>query len=809
MDTFAQNLRFAFRSLRKTPALALAVVATLAICIGATTSIFSVVHAVLFRPFPFADPGRLLWVHETYGGHEGSVSAGNWADTRRSARLFRYLVPMQAASVNLAASDAPENVAAARVGWEYFAVLGAAPALGRVFREDEDRPGQDNVVVLSDQLWRSRFGADPGIIGREIRVDGRPRTVIGVMSRGLDFAIGDEKLWLPSAFTPARLAEHDEHFLTVLGRLVPGTTFAAAQAELDGIAKSLRERFPQEDEGRGLSFRPLVDMLVSDYRPRLFLTLGAVGFVLLIACANIAGLLLARSASRAREVAIRTAVGASRLHIIRQALTESLVLALGGGLAGIALAYWGVSGIVAFGPAGVPRLAQARVDGPVLAFAAILTLACGLIFGLAPALRMASRFSHEALKEGGRTGAGAGRDRLRSALVVAEIALALVLLTGAGLLIRSAVALNGVDPGFDPRGVVAGRISLPAAAYPTPEAAALAFGRMADALEESRGVESAAMVSTAPLERGGSNGLVPEGRPMEFASAIDSDLRLATPAYFVTMRIRMVRGRVFTKQDRRDAPKVMIINETLAREAFPGQDALGKRIACCEPSATGGPSFKEIVGIATDTRAHGLDRDPTPEFYLPMAQAPTAAWEWLSRSMTLAVRGKVDPGIAATAMREAVGSVDRSIPVFNIGTMDDRITGSLAESRFSTMLLTAFGATALLLAAIGVYGLISYGVSQRIQEIGIRMALGADGRDVLALVVGHGAALAAAGLTLGLGAAIAMTRLLTDLLFRVSPTDPPTFAAGVCVLTAVAILAAALPARRAARVDPAVALRND
>ncbi len=809
MDMLAQNLRFALRSLRRTPTLALAVLATLAICIGATTSIFSVVHAVLLRPFPYADPGRLLYVYETYRGHEGSVSAGNWADARRASRLFDKLVPMQFASVNLSADGEPENVAAARVGWEFFATLGVSPAKGRVFRPEEDQPGRDDVAVLSDRLWRSRFGADPAIVGREIRIDGLPRTVIGIMPRSLDFTIGDEQLWLPAAFTPARLAEHDEHFLFVLGRLVPGATFAAGQAELDGIAKSLRERFPLDDEGRGLAFRPLAEELVSDYRPRLLLLLGAVGFVLLIACANVAGLLLARSASRGREIAIRAAVGASRMHIVRQALTESLVLAVGGGLAGIALAYWGIDAIVAFGPADVPRLAQTRVDRPVLAFAGILTLACGLIFGLAPALRMVTRFPHEALKEGGRSGASMGRDRLRGALVVAEIALALVLLAGAGLLIRSAVKLNGVDPGFDPRGVVAGRISLPAVAYPTPDKVAAAFRRMAEALEASGGVAAAAMVSTVPLERGSSNGLVPEGRPMESASAIDSDFRLATPDYFRAMRIRMLQGRGFTRQDVADAPKVMIVNETLARAAFPGQDAVGKRIACCEPAANGGPSFKEIVGVVADTRAHGLDRDPAPEFYLPMPQAPSAAWDWLSRRMTLVVRsaGSVDVGVRA--MREAVRSVDRTVPVYNIGTMDSRITGSLAESRFSTLLLTAFGVVALLLAAIGVYGLISYGVAQRTREIGIRMALGADGRDVLAMVVGHGAGLAAAGLVIGLAAAFAMTRLLSGLLFRVSPTDPPTFGLSICVLTAVAIVAAALPARRAASVDPAIALRND
>ncbi len=809
MDTLTRDLRFAFRSLRRTPALALAVVASLALCIGATTSIFSVVHAVLFRPFPFADPDGILVVHEIYRGSPGSFSVGNWADVKRDDQVFQYLVPLQRASVNLAVKDAPENVRAALVGSDFFSVLGVTPAMGRVFRSEEARPGADNVVVLSDRIWRGRFGADPGIVGHEIRVDGRPRTVVGVMPRAVDFAITDEELWLPAAFTPKQLAEHDEHFLVVLGRLKRGVTRERAQAELDGIATTLRERFPEANQSRGLSFTPLLDEIVSDYRPRLFVLLGAVGFVLLIACANIAGLLLARSASRAREVAVRTAVGASRGHIVRQVLTEALMLALAGGLAGIVLANWAVAAIVSFGPADVPRLSSAAVDVPVMAFALLVTLASGLAFGLAPALRMAGRLPHEALKEGGRTGAGAGRDRLRSTMVIGEIALALVLLTGAGLLIRSGVALNEVDPGFDPHGVVAGRISLPEASYPTPERVGLAFRQVSEALERAPGIEAAALVSSAPLEGGSSNGLVPEGRPLEIASAIDSDLRIITPGYFRTMHIALLRGRAFTAQDGASAPRVMIINEALAREAFPGQDALGKRIACCEEGVDGRPAFKEVIGIAADVRARGLSQDPSAEFYLPMAQAPAAAWGWLSRSMTIAVRGTLDPAAAGNSRRAGVRTGDRSLPVFNIGTMNDRITGSLAESRFSTMLLSAFGVIALLLAAIGVYGLISHGVSQRTQEIGIRMALGARAGDVLAMVVRHGAALAGAGLLLGLAAALALTRLLTDLLFRVSPTDPPTFAAGVCVLTAVAILAAALPARRASRVDPAVALRND
>jgi putative ABC transport system permease protein len=810
MDTFLQNLRFAVRSLRKSPTLTAAVVLTLALCVGATTAIFSVVYAVLFRPLPFANPDQILVFREVWRGMPSDVSVGNWADTRRQDRLLQYLVPTQGASLNLAGTDQPENVPAARVGADFFRLLGVRPALGRDFAAEEDRPGQDAVVVLSDRLWRRRFGADRSIVGRQVRLEGRPYTVIGVMPGSLDYALHDEELWVPIAFTPERLAMHDEHYLAVLGRLKPGITRQQLAAELDVIARDLAQRYPQENNQRGLEVKPLHDELVREYRPRLYVLLGAVGFVLLIACANIANLLLARAAARSHETAIRAAVGAGRGHIVRQALAESLVLAAAGGALGVFAAYWGVTGLVAIGPADVPRLAQARVDGAVLGFAVLVTLVSGLVFGIAPALRMAANFPHQALKEGGRAMGSAGRrDRLRSTLVVAEIALALVLLTGAGLLIRTGIALDTVDPGFDPRNVLAARVSLPLAGYQEPEQVQRAFLALADRVEHAPGIQAAGLVSTAPLEGGGTNGLVPEGRPLEIASAINSMLRLVTPDYFRAMRITLRRGRTFTAEDRTGTPLVMVINETLAREAWPGEDPIGKRIACCESRPDGSPNWKIVVGVVADTRAMGLARDPAPEFYLPVAQAPRAAWNWLDRTMTVAVRASGEPIATAGAIRDAVRAVDPTVPVYNIGTMDQRITTSLSQTRFSTTLLSVFGGIALLLAAIGVYGIISYGVTQRVQEIGIRIALGAQRRDVLTMVMRHAAVLAGLGLVLGLAGALTLTRLLTGLLFRVSPTDPPTFVVGIVVLTFVAVLAAALPARRAARVDPVVALRSE
>jgi putative ABC transport system permease protein len=803
------NLRFALRSLRKTPSLSVAIVLTLAVCIGATTAVFSVVYAVLFRPLPFADPGGVYVFREMWKGLPGSVSVGNWADVKREDRLFEHLVPMAGASVNLAGSDVPENVTGARVGWDFFRLLGVEPALGRGFLPDEDRPGSDAVVVLGDGLWRRRFGADPSVIGREVRIDGAPRQVIGVMPRSLDYTLYGEELWIPSAFTPAQLAEPDEHYLIVLGRLKPGTDPAQVQPELDQIARGLQERFPQENAERGFAVASLHEELVGDYRTRLFILLGAVGFVLLIACANIANLLLARATARARETAIRAAVGAGRGHIVRHALAESLLLAAGGGVLGTLAAYWGVAGRIAFGPADIPRLGLARVDGPVVGVVLLLTIAAGLVFGLAPRAAVAGQVPSDALKHWGGAGSGSRRDRLRGALVVGEIALALVLLTGAGLLIRSAIALNDVDPGFDPRGVLVGRVSLPAAGYGTPEASEQAFERIAEQLQQAPGATAAGLVSSAPFEGGNDNGLIPEGRPLETASGIQSDLRLVTPGYFQAMALRLRAGRALTAQDRAGAPLAMVINETLARQAWPGQDSIGKRVACCERGPDGGPNWKTVVGVVADVRARGVGRQAPPEFYLPIAQAPKAAWRWINSSMTLAVRTAGEPMRTVPAMRDAVWSLDRTLPVYSIATMDDRRTESLASSRFSTMLLTAFGGIALLLAAIGVYGVISYGVTQRSQEIGIRVALGAGRARVLRLVVGHAAILTGAGLVLGLAGAVLLSQLMGGLLFQVSPTDPPTLGAGVLVLAGVALVAALLPAQRAARLDPAVALRAE
>jgi predicted permease len=572
------------------------------------------------------------------------------------------------------------------------------------------------------------------------------------------------------------------------------------------VATDLEKEFPKTNTGWSVVIEPFVDSVVGDYRPRLYMLLGAVTAVLLIACGNVANLLLARGAGRAKEIAIRTALGAGRARIVRQLLTESLVLAVLSGLLGLLLAHWSIRLLIASAPDGIPRLEQAHLAGPVLAFAMIVACASALIFGLAPALRTTRTDLQSTLKEGGKTDAAVSRDRMRSGLVVAEVALALMLLVGAGLLIRSAIHLHDVRLGFDTSGVLSARLALPAAQYATPESAEQAYRRIVDELAHKPGVVSAAASSQAPLGPGGnSNGLITEGKPLTIESTIDSRLRIITPEYFETLGITLKSGRIFTDQDIAGAQRVMIINETLAKLAYPGQDPLGKRIVCCE-GAPDDPRWKTIVGVVADTRWQGPATAPSPEFYLPMAQIPADAWGWTQRMMTVVARTNGDPAQLTSAMRSAVAAVDPTLPVYDIATMDERLGRVLAQSRFNTFLLAALGGIGLVLAVVGLYGVLGYLVAQRSHEIGIRMALGATARDVLVLVARQGMKLVLAGIVVGIAAAIAATRLLQELLFGVTATDPTTFALVAIVLTVAGLAASIIPARRATRVDPTRAL---
>ena len=803
-----QDLVFTLRQLLRTPAFTLVAILTLAIGIGATTAIFSAVYAVVLRPLPLRDPSRLMLVGEIYEGSPQVMSVGNYVDTDAAVGVdFDHgLAAFTYANYNLSDENTPERVVGARVTANYFEVMGAAPIFGRTFVPDEDRPGNDRVVVLSHRLWTRRFGADAGTIGRQVRINGVPYRILGVMPASFDLTTDSEELWTPVAFTPAQRVLHDEHYLSVYGRLRASVTRSEVQARLDAVAARLRRDFPQDDETVAFGTVPFMERFVGDYRQRLFTLLAAVGLVLLIACGNVANMVLARGAVRAREIAVRAALGAGRARIIRQLLTESAALALGAAVAGVALAQAFIMAVVAWSPSDVPRLEQARINPLALAFAVAAAIASSVVFGLAPAMRASRADIQGALRDGGRTMTGGVRDRLRSALIAAEVALSLLLLIGAGLLIRSAIALQRTSVGFDPRGVLTGRVMLPTTTYTHPAHIVETLRRIDEAAAAVPGVASHAISSYAAMGGGGgTNGLVPEGREPTVANSINSVLRIVTPGFFNAMGVTIVRGRNFDDNDRADRARVMIVSARLAAVAFPGQDAIGKRISCCEPGPNG---MKTIVGIAADVRSRGPAVAPGPEFYLPLAQTPDVAWNWF-RTMYVIVRTPGDPAVVVKALSGAILRIDRDLALFDTRTMDDRLAGTMATARFNTLLLTLLGGIGLILAATGIYGVISYFVSQRRQEIGVRMALGATSASVVRLVISQALPSVAIGAALGVAASTAASALLANQLFGVSRADPLTIAAVLGTILGVAIVATAVPARRAAMTDPTRALQTE
>jgi putative ABC transport system permease protein len=809
-DELGQDVRFAGRQLMRNPGFTLVAILTLALGIGGTTAIFSAVYAVVLKPLPVRDPARLFFVGETYQGSPSSMSAGNYTDANTSVTTFEHgLAAEQFSSFNLSEGGTPERVVGVRVTANFFNVMGATPALGRVFRPEEDGPGSEGVVVLSHRLWARRFGAAAAVVGRDVRMNGTRYTIVGVMPASFDLTSDSEELWVPIAFTPERKAMHDEHYLNVYGRLKPGATRAQALAELETVAVRLRHDFPKDASNLKYSMVPFVDQFVGDYRLRLFVLLGAVAVVLLIACGNVANLLLARGAALSREIAIRTALGAGRWRIVRQFMTESAVLALTAAALGVLLAKWSVAAVVAWSPPDVPRLDQAAIDPLALGFAVAIGLASSAMFGLAPAMRLSRTDVQPALREGARgSTAGAFRDRLRAGLVVAEVALSLLLLFGAGLLIRSALALQRVNPGFDPNGVLSARIALPATAYSDPARVIATFQEMAETTARIPGVTRAAVSSYAAMGRGGgTNGLLAEGEAFSLDKLISSVLRIITPGFFETMRIPILEGRNFDERDRTGGQKVMIVSQALAARAFPGQDPIGKRIVCCEPGPNGGPDYKLVVGVAGDVRSRGPATPPEPEFYLPLPQAPVDAWNWTQRNMYIVARTDGDPQRLVQPLRAAISRIDPDLPLFDVRMMNQRLAANLATARFNTLLLTILGGVGLVLAASGIYGVIAYLVSQRTQEIGVRIALGATQADVIRLIVAQALRPVALGAVIGSIAALAAGRVLQTQLFEVSSTDPITMAGVVAALMLVALAASVVPARRAASIDPTRALQ--
>jgi putative ABC transport system permease protein len=806
MVNLAQDVRYAIRMLAKRPAFTAVAVLALTLGIGANTAIFSVVNAVLLRPLPYPHPERLmlLWGVRDDRGHL-NASYPDFADFRDQSQTLDYVAAYQPTGILLTGGDEPEALQGSLVSADMFPLLGASPALGRAFTREEDKPGAPRVVVISNGLWNRRFASDADIIGKEIFLSARPYTVIGVMPPGFKFPadVSKTEFLLPFAPTNADiLTRRGSHSFYIAARLKSGVTIEEAKSEVATIAGRMAESYPDTNARRSATLAPMHDDLVSDVRPSLLILLAAVAFVLLIACANVANLLLARAAARQKEIAIRTAVGASRLRIIRQLLTESLLLSLLGGAGGMLVAMWGVDLLISASPGNIPRLKEITLDGRVLAFTLLVSMLTGLIFGIAPALGASKPDLNEVLKEGGRSGGeSARRASLRNLLVISEVAICLVLLIGAGLLIKSFVRLLEINPGFNPEGVVTVNLAPPRAKYPQPEQARAFFQQVIERAKELPGVESASLVNMLPLE--GSNQSITfrvEGRPIP-APGTDpvGNFRNISPDYFRTMQIPLLRGRAPSEGDTKDTPHVIVINESLARDYFPDEDPIGKRILIGDDD----PPPREIIGIVGDIRHDALDKEAVPEYYISYLQNP-------ERYLYLVARmPSVEAASAGTLLRGAIKQVENGLYIPNIETMEQLRAGSIAGQRFNMLLLGVFAAVALVLAAVGIYGVMSYSVSQRTREIGVRMALGAQQKDVLRLVVGHGMLLALGGVAIGLVASFFLTRLMLSLLYGVSATDPVTFAVISLILTGVALVACFVPARRATKVDPCVALRYE
>jgi putative ABC transport system permease protein len=808
LEQLTHDLRFGMRMLTKRPGFTLVAIITLALGIGANTAIFSVVNTVLLQPLPYKDPDRLVmvWEDDTRHGYpRDTPAAANYIDWRDQNQVFEGMAAIADLSFNLTGIGEPERIDGNRVSANLFDLLGVEPQLGRAFSPEEDQPGGNRVVIMSHGLWQRRFGSDINIIGTPLTLNGVSFTVIGVMPLRFQFPGPQNELWIPIAFNSREAANRGRHYLRVVARTKPGVTLQQAQAEMNTIAARLQQQYPDSNTDLGATVIPLHEQLVGDIKPALLVLLGAVGFVLLIACANVANLLLARAAVRQKEIAIRVALGAGRLRLVRQFLTESLLLAALGGVVGLLLSLWGVNLLKAFIPENISQVKAITVDARVLGFTLLVSLLTGLIFGLAPATQ-ASKFDlNETLKEGGRDSASGSRgNRIRGLLVISEVAVSLILLIGAGLLINSFLRLSNVDPGFRADNLLTMQVVLPQLKYPDHARRSAFYTDLLSRVEALPGVKSAAVTNWIPLVlQGDSVGITIEGQP---APPPGQELivvtRVVSPHYFRTMGIQFLQGRDFDEQrDRADSPAVVVISETMARRFWPGEDPVGKRLTPGRPDNP--DDWCEVVGIVKDVRQFHLDADPKPQMYFTYEQAGLFA------PRHVIVSTEVEPLSLAATVRKTVWEIDKDQPVSDISTMEDVLSESVARQRFSMLLLGIFAAVALALAAVGIYGVMSYSVAQRTREIGIRMALGAQGRDVLKLVIGQGMRLAFIGVTVGLIGAFALTRLMQSLLFGVSATDWLTFVVIAFLLAVVALLACYLPARRATKVDQMIALRYE
>jgi len=809
IQDFVQDIRYSVRMLRKSPAFAAIAVITLALGIGANTAIFSIVDAVLLRSLPYRDPNQLVLMFDVPLNRPDELSGISYRDfteCRAQNRVFSQMAGNTFHDLTLTRAGEPAIVNTADVTPEIFPLLNAKPLLGRTLLPEDGKPGAAAVAVMSENLWRSRFGSNPGLIGQSIALDMRSFTVVGILPASFRYPEGAPRqdVWISVMQDPLfgpLTSEPGVRLLGVIGRLKPGVSLAKAQAEMNTLGARLAKEFAAEDSGLTIRIQPYRQAVVGNLKPALLILLSAVGLLLAIACANIANLLLAKATSRGREVAVRIALGASRARIVWQLLTESALLGLLGGVAGVLLAAWAVWSLQRFLPSEVVQISSIHVGGPVLVFALLLSLAAALAFGLAPALLATPSSLPTNLKEGGERTGQRGGQHVRSFLAIAEISLAMVLLVAGGLLIRSFALVTSVNPGFDPNNVTEGEVSLPQFQYSTPQQWTAFSTELLARLHAQPGFEDSALAAPLPMDRQGQATFafsIVGNPPLPPGKSTTADYATVSPGYFHVMRIPLLRGRFFSEQDSPSNPRVAIVSETLARRYFPNQDPIGRQMRFGFPP--NGNVSREIVGVVGDVRDVALSQKPGPMMYVPFAQAPLYGGE-------VVVRSSLSVSNVAASIRQAVHSIDKELPVTDVGSLPDMLGQSISRERFRTFLLGSFSAIALVLAAVGIFGVMSYSASQRTHEIGIRMALGAQRRDVLHLILGQGAKLALMGLAIGVVLAFLLTRLIASLLYSVSATDPLTFGAVAIVLFGVAMTACYIPARRAMRVDPMVALR--
>jgi predicted permease len=810
MNTFLQDVRYGLRMLAKNPGFTAVALLALALGIGANTAIFSVVNGVLLRPLPYPEPERLMMIWErTKEFGRSSIAYPNYLDWRRDQRSFTDIAAFRDDDFNFTGSGQPEHLNGAYVTANLLRVLGVNPLLGRNFLAQEDREGVAGAVILSYNLWQRRFGADAAILGKAITLNARSCTVVGVLPADFRFREAAAVYVPMEQWNSVELRSREDHAgMRAVGRLKPGATLAAAQAEMDSLAKALALQYPKSNAGHGVAVVEMKGDQVGYIRPTLLLLLGAVGFVLIIACANVANLLLARATARGREFAIRVALGATRARMVRQLLAESVLLALGGAALGLLLASWGTRLVLAAAPDYLPRTQEVGIDPHVLLFTLAVSVLAGILFGLAPAFHSSNVHPQESLKEGAR-GSGGGRHRAEGVFVVVEVGLAVVLLAGAGLMMQSIWRLWHVDPKFNPHNVLTAQVAISPSAMATPADIHLAYQQMLDRVAGIPGVRSAAICTLLPLGESDSEisywlGAQTQPPQDEMSWAVNN---IATPDYFRVMGIPLLEGRIFTNRDTTTSPTVVLIDDVMAKHLFPGQEAIGKQINLSELGAV------QVVGVVGHVKQWGLDSDDTSKIrdqvYFPFTQIPDRFMSEGVTGLTLVVRTSPPPLSVVSAVRAQVAGPTEDQPMYGIRTMEQVIAGSLAERRFTMLLLIIFATTALVLAAVGIYGVMSYAVTRRTHELGVRMALGASRRNVLRLVLREGMALAAIGTGVGLAGALGLMRLLASKLYGVRPADPATLAAVALLLAGIALLACGVPAWRATRVDPMVALRYE